>query len=177
MTLALAALLHDVGKPVTQTFQDRIRFSGHDRAGAAMAREILTRLRYANEVVENVVSMVAQHMRFKDAPQMAEATFKRFVRQSLFEELLELHRLDLLGGQRPLYNYETVRARRDGMGPEELRPRALLNGRDLIGMGYAPGPRFAVVLQALEDEQLEGRITKREEAERFVRRAWERAST
>ena len=175
--LALAALLHDVGKPVTQTFQDRIRFSGHDRAGAALAREILTRLRYANEVVENVVSMVAQHMRFKDAPQMAEATFKRFVRQPLFEELLELHRLDLLGGQRPLYNHETVRARRDGMGPEELRPRALLNGRDLIGMGYAPGPRFAVVLQALEDEQLEGRITKREEAERFVRRAWERAST
>jgi poly(A) polymerase len=175
--LALAALLHDVGKPVTQTIQDRIRFSGHDRAGAAMAREILTRLRYPHEVVENVVSMVAQHMRFRDAPRMAEATFKRFVRQPLFEELLELHRVDLLGGQRPLYNYEIVRARRDGMGPEELRPPALLNGRDLIGMGYEPGPRFAVVLQALEDEQLEGRIRTRDEAERFVRRVWERAST
>lgn len=177
LELALAALLHDVGKPLTQTFEDRIRFSGHDRLGAEIARQILSRLRYPNETIEAVASMTAQHMRFKDAPQMAGATFKRFVRQPLFDQLLELHRLDLLASQRPLANYDAVAARRAQIPPGHLHPPALLTGHDLIAMGFPPGPRFSTVLQALETEQLEGRITTRDQAERFVRQAWERAST
>ncbi len=170
LELALAALLHDVGKPPTQTFQDRIRFSGHDRVGAALARDILARLRYPNETVDTVVALTAQHMRFIDAPRMSGATFKRFVRQPVFDTLLELHRLDLLASQRPLASYDTVRLRRRQLQPEELHPPPLLNGRDLIAMGYTPGPAFAKVLHALESEQLDGRISARAQAEDFVRR-------
>jgi len=177
LELALAALLHDVGKPPTQTFEDRIRFSGHERVGAAMTRQILSRLRYPNGVVDAVESLVAQHMKFKDAPAMTEATFKRFARQEWFDTLLELHRIDLLASQRPLTNYETVRARRESLNHEDLRPQPLLRGRDLLDMGYKPGPRFSRVLHELEEEQLDGRIRTRDEAEQFVRRAWERAST
>lgn len=170
LELALAALLHDVGKPGTQTFEDRIRFSGHDRLGAAIARDILTRLRYPNEIIDTVVALTAQHMRFKDAPQMSDATFKRFVRQPVFDTLLELHRLDLLASQRPLANYQTVRQRRDEIPPDQLRPSRLLNGRDLIAMGYTPGPAFSEILHALEEQQLDGRISTRAEAEAYVRR-------
>jgi len=170
LDLAWGCLLHDVGKPATQTFEDRIRFSGHERAGAEMARRILERLRYPKELVERVEWLVAQHMRFKDALKMSDATFKRFVRQPGFETLLELYRIDLAASGRPMENYEAVRARLASIPPEALHPPPLLRGRDLVAMGYAPGPAFSRALKALEEEQLAGRIRTRGEAEQFVRR-------
>jgi len=170
LDLAWGCLLHDVGKPVTQTFEDRIRFSGHEKAGADMARRILERLRYPKELVERVEWLVAQHMRFKDALKMSDATFKRFVRQPGFETLLELYRIDLAASGRSMENYEAVLARLASIPPEALHPPPLLRGRDLVAMGYAPGPPFSRALKALEEEQLAGRIRTREEAEQFVRR-------
>jgi len=170
LDLAWGCLLHDVGKPATQTFEDRIRFSGHEKAGAEMARRILERLRYPKELVERVEWLVAQHMRFKDALKMSDATFKRFVRQPGFETLLELYRIDLAASGRSMENYEAVLARLASIPPEALHPPPLLRGRDLVAMGYAPGPAFSRALKALEEEQLAGRIRTREEAEQFVRR-------
>ena len=51
---------------------------------------------------------------------------------------------------------------------EAIRPRPLINGDDLIQMGYRPGPRFEEILQAVEDAQLEGQIASQEEALNFV---------
>jgi poly(A) polymerase len=177
LDLAWGCLLHDVGKPVTQTFEDRIRFSGHEKVGAEMAREILGRLRYPRELIERVAWLVAQHMRFKDAEKMTEATFKRFVRQNGFDTLLELYRIDLASSGRPLAIYEAVRRRLEQLPPEALHPPPLLRGRDLLKMGYAPGPEFSRALTALEEEQLAGRVTGREEAEEFVRRVLGSPST
>ena len=64
--LAWGVLLHDVGKPVTQTFSDRIRFNGHDRLGTEMARTILSRLRASSGLIEQVQYLVADHMKFPD---------------------------------------------------------------------------------------------------------------
>lgn len=175
--LAWGCLLHDVGKPPTQTHQDHIRFHGHDRVGAAMARAILERLRYPGDVIDAVESLVAQHMKFKDAPRMGLATFKRFARQPLFETLLELHRLDLLASQRPLLNYDAVRGRLLELGASTLRPEPLLRGRNLLEMGYPPGPEFTRVLRLVEEEQLEGRLATPEQAVEFVRRVWATTST
>lgn len=177
LELALAALLHDVGKPSTQTFEDRIRFNGHDEVGARMTREILARLKYPNEVIDSVVALVAQHMMFKDSPHMTESRFRRFVRQPGFDTLLELHRLDLLASERPLDAFETMRARRAAIPAEQLRPTPLANGDDLIALGATPGPRFGAILRQLEDEQLEGRIHTREDAIEFLKRAWAPSST
>jgi len=46
----------------------------------------------------------------------------------------------------------------------------LVTGDDLIAAGYAPGPRFREILEAVEDAQLEGRLASREEALEFVER-------
>ncbi len=50
------------------------------------------------------------------------------------------------------------------MPAESLRPEPLLTGKDLIAMGYTPGPPFKGALQALEDAQLDGTVTTREDA-------------
>src|ERR1035438_1452087 len=96
VTLALGALLHDVGKPPTFRVAERIRFDGHVEEGVRLAHGILTRLRFSRDEMEQVEALVANHMRFKDVHRMKESTLKRFLRMPDFAEHLELHRLDSL---------------------------------------------------------------------------------
>jgi putative nucleotidyltransferase with HDIG domain len=169
-TLALGALLHDVGKPSTFRVADRIRFDGHVEAGVHIAHEILTRLRFSREQMEQVEALVANHMKFKDAPQMKESTLKRFMRLPSFEEHLELHRLDCLSSNKRLESYDLVRGRLEQLTEEHLRPEPLLTGADLIAAGYHPGPLFTEILRTVEDAQLEGRVRTAGEAMELVRR-------
>jgi poly(A) polymerase len=177
-TLALGALLHDVGKPPTfRAAPDRIRFDGHVEEGVRIARDILTRLRFSREQMEQVEALVANHMKFKDAPQMKESTLKRFMRLPSFEEHLELHRLDCLASNLRLESYELVKSRLAELGDEQLKPAPLLTGADLIAAGYHPGPRFSEILRAVEDAQLEGRLQTAGEAMEMVRRKFPPASS
>jgi poly(A) polymerase len=169
-TLALGVLLHDVGKPPTfRVAPDRIRFDNHVTVGMRMAEEICRRLRLSQDQTSQVSALVENHLRFRDAPQMRQSTLKRFLRLEKFEEHLELHRLDCLSSHRHLENYEFVRAKLRDLPPEAIRPRPLVNGDDLIRMGYRPGPRFKEILQAVEEAQLEGRISSQDEAIQFVK--------
>ncbi len=168
-TLALGALLHDVGKPPTfRVAPDRIRFDGHVEVGVKMAEEICRRLRLSNHDTEQVAALVANHMRFADVHRMKESTFKRFVRLPRFDEHLQLHRLDCLASHGDLSLYDYTRKRLADLPPEAIRPRPLVTGDDLIAAGYAPGPRFKEILAAVEDAQLEGEIVTREDGMRLV---------
>ena len=175
-TLALGALLHDVGKPPTFSVSDRIRFNGHAELGATMAFEIMQRLRFSRDDVERVTSLVANHMRFKDAKQMRVSTLKRFLGLPHFEEHLELHRLDCLASNGYTEIYRWIAEKLVEFGQKELRPPRLINGRDLIEIGYTPGPGFADALEAVETAQLEGLISEREQAIRIARAVLERKS-
>jgi poly(A) polymerase len=168
-TLALGALLHDVGKPPTFRVADRIRFDGHVEEGVRLAHAILNRLRFSRDEIERVEALVANHMRFKDVPQMKESTIKRFLRLPEFEEHLELHRLDALSSNRQLDSYLLVKQKLEQYSEEHLKPAHLLTGADLIAAGYQPGPLFSEILAAVEDAQLEGTILTAGEAMALVR--------
>jgi len=164
-TLALGALLHDVGKPPTfRVAPDRIRFDHHAEVGTKMAEEICHRFRLSNEDTEQVSSLVANHMRFGDVKRMKDSTLKRFFRLPRFEEHLELHRLDCLSSHRDLSLYDFAKEKLHSMPEEQIRPKPLLTGYDLIQAGYTPGPQFKELLAAVEDAQLDGAISTREEA-------------
>ena len=164
-TLALGTLLHDVGKPPTfRVAPDRIRFDNHAEVGTKMAEEICRRLRLSNDESEQVCALVANHMRFAEVRRMRPATLKRFLRLPEFEEHLELHRLDCLGSHRDLSLYQFAKEQLHSMPPEQIRPEPLLTGDDLIQAGYTPGPQFKELLTAVEDAQLDGSITTKEEA-------------
>jgi len=169
LTLAAGALLHDIGKPATFRIADRIRFDGHVEEGVRIAHDILTRLRFSSDQIEQIEALIAHHMRFKDTGKMRESTLKRFLRMENFGEHLELHRLDCLSSNGRLDTYKRVRARLEELGEEELRPAPILTGRDLIEAGYRPGPAFARILAAVEDAQLESRLQTKEEALALVR--------
>jgi tRNA nucleotidyltransferase/poly(A) polymerase len=173
-TLAWGVLLHDVGKPPTYkpTSQtgDRIRFDHHVDVGVRMAEAICRRYKFSNEETEQIIALVANHMRFGVVDQMKKSTLKRFVRLPRFEEHMELHRLDCMSSHRNLESYGFVRRFLEETPVEEVRPQRVLTGTDLSEMGYIPGPVFSEILGAVEDAQLEGQIGTKEEAEEFVRK-------
>lgn len=169
LDLCLAVLFHDIGKPPCQTFEDRIRFNGHDSKGAEMAEEILRRLRYPNDVIGAVVPMVARHMQFMNVQQMRTAKLKRFMAEPTFPKEMELHRVDCASSNGFTDNYEFLAAKGAEFAAEPLIPPPLVTGRDLIKLGLTPGPRFGEILETIQTEQLEGRILDREPALAYLR--------
>ncbi|MCL5271720.1 MAG: CCA tRNA nucleotidyltransferase [bacterium] len=173
--LALAALLHDVGKPPTFTRDDGdcIRFPEHQRVGAAMAGAICRRLRLSNQVCERTTALVENHMRFMDAPRMKLATLRRFLGMADFDQHLALHRADCLASHGKLDNYAYCIEKRRELArldrTASLLPPPLIGGRDLLALGLRPAPIFRELLDAVRDEQLEGRLASREDAVAFVR--------
>ena len=167
LSLVLSVLLHDIGKPSTYSYDEeseRIRFNGHDRIGAEMASDILKRLKFPNKVIEEVTEMVVNHMTFKDVQKMREAKLKRFMARPTFEDETELHRVDCLGSWGGLDNYDFLNQKRTELDNEPIIPPPLLTGKDLIEIGWEPGPRLGEVLTKVQDMQLEKNLNSKEEA-------------
>ncbi len=168
-TLALGILLHDVGKPPTFAIKDRIRFDGHVELGAKMARDICQRLRISGEETEQVVDLILHHLRFIHVQEMRESKLKRFLRKKNIQEHLELHRLDCLASHGDLSSYDFCKNKLEELSRDELQPKPLIDGHDLIALDLQPGPLFSQILGALEDLQLEGKLVSKAEALTWVK--------
>ncbi len=165
VVLALSVLLHDVGKPPTFTqAPDRIRFHEHDRVGAEMTAAILRRLRFSNNEIEKVAGCVAEHMRFRHVQEMRASKIKRLMARETFADELELHRLDCLSSHGSLDNYEFLKRFAELTPPEIVKPPPLVTGRDLLALGFTPGPFLGAVLRELEELQLDERLPSKEAA-------------
>jgi poly(A) polymerase len=172
LPLVFSVLLHDIGKPPTYSYdpiEQRIRFNAHDKVGAGMTRDIMGRLRFSREEIDATVEAVDQHMVFKDVQKMRVAKLKRFMARPGFEQEMELHRVDCQSSHAMLDNYDFLRGKQDEFANEPLIPPPLVDGNDLIDMGWQPGPKFKEVLEAVQTRQLEGTLTTREEALAWVR--------
>lgn len=173
--LAWAVLLHDVGKPVSKTEDDRgIHFYGHVQTGAAIAEDLMRRLRFPNAQRKTVVRLIREHMAFMNVTKMRPARLKRFLRMPDFDLHMQLHRLDCLACHGMLDYFDFCREQLQTLEREALHPPRLLTGDDLLAMGYAPGKQIGEILRALEDRQLEGGISNREDAAAFVQARWAR---
>ncbi len=166
LPLVFSVLFHDIGKPPTFEIDPtgRIRFSGHDKVGAEMTQALMERLRFPREVIATTVEAVAQHMVFKDVQSMRVAKLKRFMARPHFEDELELHRVDCTSSHGMLDNYHFLKEQREAFAREPIIPPPLVNGRDLIALGWKPGPKLGEILHTVQTWQLEGTVTNREEA-------------
>lgn len=172
-TLAYGALLHDIAKPVCiEKHGERITYYGHMEKGAEMAIEILKRLKRSRSVWERVASLVKNHLRHTQAPKMRVSTLKRFLGEEGIEELLELTRLDALASNGDLQYYDFCRRKLEEFKHEEIHPEPLLKGKDLIAVGFTPGPLFHEILEGLHEAQLEGELRTREEALEWLRKKY-----
>ncbi len=168
--LAVGALLHDVGKPPTFSIRERIRFDGHTDLGADMAYKILRRLRFPNSDITHISSMIRQHLQFMNVKKMRKSTLKRFIGQAGFEDHLELHRLDCLACHGILENYDFCKEKLEEIKKESPRKKPLITGKDLIKLGFSPGPLFKQILTDVETQFLEGDIKTKLQALKWVKK-------
>jgi poly(A) polymerase len=168
--LALATLLHDAGKPATFQVRDgRMTFYRHQHVSEEAARQVAGRLRLSALQARRVEWLVRHHMLLMSADGMREAKLKRLFAEDGFEELAELYRADCLASGGTADAYEGIMARYRALTEEEVRPRPLLSGHDLLGLGLEPGPLFGEILREVYDAQLEARVASKDEALDLVR--------
>src|SRR5262245_3605844 len=153
--LAMAALLHDVGKPRTVgRTPDRYTFHAHEHVGRRMANEICLRLKLANDERERIEWLVEKHQVLADAPQMRPAKLKTLLVHKGIDELFALHRADALAACRSLEHVEHAeRKRQEWLADGTLDPAPILTGDDLIAMGLKPGPLFKTLLEKVREAQ------------------------
>jgi poly(A) polymerase len=168
-TASWAAVLHEVGKPVVSKLSQGKNFNGHEIEGAKMAERIAERFKMSRNEVQRVSALVADHLKLKDVFQMRESTLQRLLREDHFEELLALHRADACAfdGNLAYYEFCASRLNQLKMNPHLLPPK-LLDGRDLIQMGFSPGPLFSEILNVVEDLTLEKTLKTKDEALEYV---------
>jgi tRNA nucleotidyltransferase (CCA-adding enzyme) len=165
VTLRLAALLHDVGKPRTK---EGPHFYRHEIVGADMARRMLARYRFSNETTETVEHLVRQHMYAAD-PELKDATIRRFIRRikpSNIERLFDLRHADIAGSGLPKrgdFNErfeERVRAelaRKPPLGIADLAVTgedviAAMVRRGIAPLGFRGDARVGAVLRNLFEQ-------------------------
>jgi putative nucleotidyltransferase with HDIG domain len=163
--VSLAALYHDIGKPVTaQIDEDGKRtFYNHEKESAALAGDILGRFRYPNMVTVTVCHLIEEHM-FHYEENWTDAAVRRFiirVGEENLAALFALRRADAYGlaGKEPPPDFllpfqdrieETLR-RSSALSLKDLA----LSGKDLIAAGIPPGKHMGIILNELLEAVLD----------------------
>lgn len=176
--LRLAALFHDIGKPHTLSVdeQGRRHFYRHETVGEGITKRAMRRLKFSNEDIKAVTSLVKHHMRPLEC---GPAGLRRLIRDlgPYFEQWRDLKKADRPPVMEPREFSERVRAF-DAMLEAELarqrqsgKDKLALNGDDVVALGIRPGPDVGKVLAALREAVIEQpELNEREKLLELARR-------
>lgn len=187
VTVMLAALAHDFGKPATTEFiEGRWRSRGHEEAGVEPTVSFLDKLNIHTldgyEVRAQVVALVRDHLKpgeyFKKRDEVGDGAFRRLARKCELDLLYRVAKADSLGRnadwvpREQWYGSEAQewfinRARE--LEVESKAPAPLLLGRHLLALGLTPGPRIGEITRAVYEMQLDGRVCSLEDAKEAAR--------
>jgi tRNA nucleotidyltransferase (CCA-adding enzyme) len=176
--LMLAALCHDFGKPATTVIKDgQCRSHHHAAEGEHVARTFLQRLQCPNKMIEQVPILVREHLAHSAIPQDAVPSFAAVRRLAVrlgpsnIRMWSALCRSDALGcgTGKPRHRVETWEEVAEKLNVRDSKPKPLVQGRDLITLGYSPGKLLGHMLQELYEMQLDGKITSLEDGIAHVR--------
>jgi tRNA nucleotidyltransferase (CCA-adding enzyme) len=183
VTVMIAALCHDFGKPATTEFVDgRLRSRGHEEAGVEPTLSFLERLNLHTvdgyDVRAQVLALVRDHLKpaeyYKKRDEVGDGAFRRLARRCELDLLYRVASADSLGR-----NADWVRrekwydaaaqewfiARARELEVQEAAPAPILLGRHLLEMGLEPGPRIGEITRAVYEMQLDGRVKTLVEAQ------------
>ena len=167
--LALAALLHDVGKPRTLArTADKFTFYHHEHAGRRMAAEICLRLKLSNAERELVEWLVEKHQFLADVRQMRTSKVKVTLAHPGIRDLLALHRADAVASGRTADHVDYCEQLLTEWTQADLNPPPFITGHDLARHGLKPGPDFKKFLDAVREGQLDGTIKSASAAMQLV---------
>jgi poly(A) polymerase len=166
--LAYGVLLHDVGKGQTTCIKkDKagnhvVRSPNHVAVGAAIAHDILIRLKQPATLRDAVEALVRRHMSFPELPRMRPSTLRRFLGAPTFPLDLTLHRLDVTCSSKDFSLLRFAEAKLAEFASEPVLPKPWILGRDLLAMGMEPGPDIGRWVARAYDHQLDGRLVSQQ---------------
>jgi len=197
--LKWAAIFHDIGKPKTVKREEgRVRFFGHEEAGTSLVMEIMQRLKFSNKAIKIVQKTVEHHMRpgnLSEAPRLTDRAIHRF-----FGDLSEEGVDTLLLSLADRYSYRKILPERNKKlaieisrkslrkheqivkkmlnkyyyHKERILPKPLVRGDDIMESFNLPqGPLIGKLLKIVEEAQVGGKLTNREEALQFLKKILE----
>lgn len=188
VTVMLAALAHDFGKPpTTQFLEGRWRSRGHEDAGVEPATRFLDRMNVHTidgyDVRRQVIALVREHLKpgefYKKRDEVGEGAFRRLARRCEPDLLYRVAKADSLGRNAvwvPRDKWYGAEAqewfvqRAKELDVEHRPPEPLLLGRHLLELGVQPGPRMGELTRAVYEMQLDGRVRTLEDAIREARK-------
>ncbi len=183
VTVMVATVAHDFGKPATTEFVDgRWRSRGHEEAGVAPAEKFLDRLRLHTldgyDVRKQVVAIVRDHLKpgefYKKRDEVGDGAFRRLARKCELDLLCRVAKADSMGRN----TYDVPREqwfftgegqdwfieRARELAVQEKPPEPILLGRHLLDMGLEPGPRIGEITKAVYELQLDNQVRTLDEA-------------
>jgi tRNA nucleotidyltransferase (CCA-adding enzyme) len=187
VTVMIAALAHDFGKPATTEFvEGRLRSRGHEEAGVAPTEKFLDRLNIHTldgyDVRAQVIALVRDHLKpgefYKKQNEVGDGAFRRLARKCELDLLYRVAKADSLGRNTedlPREKWFTSEAqewfiqRAKELEVEQRPPAPILLGRHLLEMGLEPGPRVGAITKAIYEMQLDGRVRNLEDAKIVVK--------
>jgi len=188
VTVMLAALAHDFGKPSTTEFIDgRLRSRGHEEAGVEPTLSFLDRLNIHTldgyDVRAQVVALVRDHLKpgeyFKKREEVGDGAFRRLARKCELDLLYRVARADSLGRNAdwiPREKWYDAAAqewfieRARELEVVSHAPAPLLLGRHLLEMGVKPGPHIGALTRAVYEMQMDGQVQSLDEAKEVAKR-------
>jgi len=164
LEVRLASLLHDIAKPQTKRGEGEFAtFYNHDHVGARVAKKILQRLRFSNEVIEKVSMLVDNHMFYYNPEEVGESSVRRLIQKVGLEnmkDLIDVRIADRLGSGTPKakpYKLRHLEYMIDKLSQDAVSVKMLkINGRDLMqDLLMTPGPKIGAILDVLLSEVIE----------------------
>jgi tRNA nucleotidyltransferase/poly(A) polymerase len=181
LALYYTTLFHDIGKQDTYSEDEtgKVRFYFHESHSRQRAEGIMERLKFSNQLKNKILHLVQHHMRILNLPSgTKEGALKRLVNQTGEETpLLVLHTLADKEASRGILSVqidEVVEGHclriLELFGEKDIvHPPPLINGHDVMALGYSPGPEVGQILDFISQKQIEGEIKNREEALRMLK--------
>jgi tRNA nucleotidyltransferase (CCA-adding enzyme) len=182
VTVMLAALAHDFGKPATTEFIDgRLRSRGHEEAGVPPTESFLSRINIHTidgyNVRDQVIALVREHLKpgefYKKRDEVGEGAFRRLARRCEPDLLYRVAKADSLGRnadwvpRERWYGSEAQEwfiERSRELHVEQRPPDPILLGRHLLELGVKPGPEMGELTRAVYEMQLDGRVRTLDDA-------------
>ena len=182
VTVMLATLTHDFGKPATtEMIEGRWRSRGHEEAGVAPTESFLNRLNVHTidnyNVRTQVIALVREHLKpgefYKKRDEVGDGAFRRLARRCEPDLLYRVAKADSLGRNAewvPRNQWYGADAqewfiqRTKELEVEQRPPDPLLLGRHLLELGLEAGPRIGEITRAVYEMQLDGRVRTVDEA-------------
>ncbi|MEK7584558.1 MAG: HD domain-containing protein [Patescibacteria group bacterium] len=173
LIVIFGALCHDLGKPYTKGLGEdgRITHHGHSDAGIPYAKSLLKSMNVPQAIVDRVLPIVAEHMTMLTTTELSDSAVKRLAKRlhpATLEELVAVSKSDSPSGGK-LDRDELLRRASD-LSVAKEKPKDILQGRDLLPLGFKPGKSMGDALRAVQEAYLDGKVTTKEEAIEFVKK-------